>query len=102
MVAERDALDEKRWGGVSKPIGIIYDYDIEKFKKEYFDEMENLDTALIQTDPLISRFYNAYHKLDSWDIPYKPKDYLDKLLILPDKKPKSVVYRFPPKGKKAW
>lgn len=41
---------------------------------------------------ILRKFVNAYFGLYPWDEWHEP-DYLDKLLIAPDRKPKSVKYR---------
>lgn len=93
---DRGYIDEKRWKVIKKSNNLKLHYDEDKYEKLIKDN----DFDGYRTPAIIARFCNAYYGLDSWDIPYQPKDYLDKLLISPDKKPKGVVYRFPPKGKK--
>jgi hypothetical protein len=84
----RDLLDSGVWKvvGHRKPANL-----------RMFPQLESLRAcgfvgAEVTGSGIILKFLDAYYGLHPWDAWYEP-DYLDKLLIHPDRKPKNLVLR---------
>ena len=64
--------------------------DIEKYIPLQDIEQKGFVGAHIEGSGIIQEFLSAYYALRPWDTWYEP-DYLDKLLVSPDKRPANVI-----------
>jgi hypothetical protein len=84
----RDGLDSGAWRVVGHaPIGV----ERRLWPNEQFRNVGWIG-AKIYDAGIIEEFLEAFHGLVPWDN-WKDPDYLDRLLISPDKKPANLVYK---------
>jgi hypothetical protein len=84
----RDLLDSGRWRIVNNGPVLSWEkyLDIQGLRRKGFIG------AVIHGSGIIEKFLNAYHKLVIWNDYYDP-EYLDKMLISPDRKPAGVLLK---------
>jgi hypothetical protein len=84
----RDGLDSGAWRVVGHaPIGV----ERRLWPNEQFRNVGWIG-AKVYDARIIEEFLEAFHGLVPWDN-WKDPDYLDRLLISPDKKPANLVYK---------
>lgn len=84
----KDALDSGAWRVVGHaPIGVERRmWPNERFRKSGWIGAEVYDASILD------EFLEAFHGLVPWNA-WKDPDFLDKLLISPEKKPSGLVYK---------
>ncbi len=83
-----DALDRGSWevAGKTSAIPVQSFFDIRALKRNDFIGVT------VRGSGIVRQFLNAYFGLAPWDCYYRP-DYLDELLLSPEKKPSSLRYK---------
>jgi len=96
LFVTRDLLDIGVWRVIGhQPVRVARDlFPYERLRDRGFVGAKVIGSGIVR------EFLDAYYGLTPWDA-WKEPDYLDHLLISPDKKPKSLVLKAPAKNPSA-